>query len=161
MVAQELLGKFLVRKIGVREIVAKIVETEAYDGAEDKAAHGSHGKTPRNEVLFEEAGRFYVYFVYGMHWLLNIVCGRRDFPAGVLIRGVEIEGLRLDGPAKLTKFLKIDKSFNGKLAAKDISLWFEDRGLKIKKDQIASSKRIGVDYAGEWADKLYRFYLKR
>ncbi len=160
VVAKELIGKFMVRKVGGREVFAKIVETEAYDGMEDKAAHSSRGRTPRNEVMFGEAGRFYVYFVYGMHWMLNVTCGKKDFPAAVLIRGVEADDLRLNGPAKLTKFLKIDQSFNGKRATFESGLWFEDRGVKVGRERIVSSKRIGVEYAGEWAEKLFRFYLK-
>jgi len=161
VVAKDLLGKFLVRKVDGKNIYTKIVETEAYGGLEDNASHSSHGKTLRNEVMFGEAGRFYVYFVYGMHWMLNVVCGKKDFPAAVLVRGVEIDGLGFDGPARLTKLLKVDKLFNGKLASKTTGLWFEDRGVKIPRGKIVNSKRIGVDYAGEWAEKLYRFYLEK
>ena len=160
LVAWEMVGKFLVRKSEKGEVAVKIIETEAYDGPEDKAAHSSRGMTPRNEVMFGEAGRFYVYFIYGMYWMLNIVCGPKNFPAAVLIRGIEVSGLRINGPGRLTKFLKIDKSFNGLEANASSRMWFEDRGLAIGQDQLVNTKRIGVDYAGEWANKPYRFYLK-
>lgn len=160
LVAQELVGKFLVKKTGNAEVAAKIIETEAYDGPEDKAAHGSRGMTLRNEVMFGKAGRFYVYFIYGMYWMLNIVCGPENFPAAILIRGIEVDGLRINGPGRLTRLLKIDKSFNGLEAGTGSGMWFEDRGLVIGRGQLANSKRIGVDFAGEWAHKPYRFYLK-
>ena|SRR3990167_4657158 len=160
LIARELVGKFLVKKTGDREIAAKIIETEAYDGPEDKAAHGSHGMTTRNEVMFGKAGRFYVYFIYGMYWMLNIVCGPENFPAAILIRGIEVDGLRINGPGRLTKFLKIDKNSNGLEAGVKSGMWFEDKGFLVGRGRLASSKRIGVDYAGEWAHKPYRFYLK-
>lgn len=86
-VAKSLIGKYLVRKLRGKEIALMITEVEAYDGANDLACHARHGKTKRNEVMFGEAGRFYVYFTYGMHWMLNIVTGPKDYPAAVLIRG--------------------------------------------------------------------------
>ena len=160
LVAQELIGKFLVKKTGKAEVAAKVLETEAYDGPEDKAAHGSRGMTKRNKVMFGEPGRFYVYFIYGMHWMLNIVCGPEGFPAAVLLRGVEVDGLRINGPGRLTKFLKVNKSFNGIHADVGFGMWFEDRGFVVRSGQVEKAKRIGVDYAGEWAHKPYRFYLK-
>lgn len=154
-VAQELLGKFLCRKLGGRTAKYIITEVEAYDGPHDKASHAYKGKTARNAPMFGSAGVWYVYFVYGMHYMLNIVTGSKDYPAAVLIRGVE----GINGPARLTKKLKINKKFNNKLASKKTGLWIEDRGIKIKKSQIKTSPRIGVSYAGEWKDKHFRFYL--
>lgn len=155
-VAENLLGKYLVRKIGAKEIALKINEVEAYDGFEDKASHAHKGKTERNSVMFGEAGNWYVYLVYGMHNMLNIVTGKKHYPAGVLIRGVG----NINGPGKLTKFLKIDKKLNNKNASVDTGLWFEDRGEKISKAKIKRVSRIGVDYAGPiWAKKDYRFVL--
>ncbi|QQR55075.1 DNA-3-methyladenine glycosylase [Candidatus Peregrinibacteria bacterium] len=155
-VARDLLGKYLVRRFpDGTEHAYRITETEAYDGPEDLACHASKGRTPRTEVMFGEAGHFYVYFVYGIHWLLNIVTGPTDFPSAVLIRGLE----GLSGPARLTKALQIDKSFYGKPATPKSDLWFEDRGEKV--DQILATPRIGVDYAGkEWARKEWRFVIK-
>ena len=154
-VARDLIGKYLVRRFDDgTELALRIVETEAYDGPEDLACHASKGRTPRTEVMFGEPGHFYVYFVYGIHWLLNIVTGPKDYPSAVLIRGLE----GLTGPARLTKALKVDKSFYGKAAAPESGLWFEDRGEKV--DEILATPRIGVDYAGKWKDKLYRFMIK-
>ncbi len=153
--AKSLLGKFLVRRYRGKETVLMITEVEAYDGLEDRASHASRGKTERNKIMFGPAGYWYVYFIYGMHWLLNIVTGPKEYPAAVLIRGTE----QAIGPARLTKRLKIDSKFNGRSASKKTGLWIEDRGVKIKPSRIASEKRIGVEYAGQWADKPYRFRI--
>jgi DNA-3-methyladenine glycosylase len=154
-VAKNLLGKFLVRQRGGKDISLMITEVEAYDGPNDKASHASCGKTERNKVMFGKAGNWYVYFTYGMHWMLNIVTGSENYPAAVLIRGTD----KINGPARITKFLKIDKKFNGKIANKKSGLWIEDRGIKVKESRIRRGKRIGVDYAGKWATKPYRFKL--
>ncbi|MBI2450541.1 MAG: DNA-3-methyladenine glycosylase [Candidatus Nealsonbacteria bacterium] len=156
-VAKELLGKYLVRRNGGKSISLMITEVEAYIGLKDKACHASCGKTERNKIMFEEGGRWYVYFTYGMHWMLNIVTGFKEYPAAVLIRGTD----KVSGPARLTKYLKIDKRLNGLLADKKSGLWVEDRGCKIKSSEILKTPRIGVDYAGSvWAKKLWRFYIK-
>lgn len=155
-IAKELLGCFLCRQIGKKTIRLKITEVEAYDGSRDRASHASRGKTVRNAVMFGEAGKFYVYFTYGMHWMLNIVTGPIGYPAAVLIRGTR----EVNGPARLTKFLKIDKNFNGKSATQKTGLWFEDRKEKINPENIKKAPRIGVDYAGPvWSKKPYRFLL--
>jgi DNA-3-methyladenine glycosylase len=164
-VARELLGCFLVRSIDDKILRSKIVETEAYEGKNDLASHASRGRTPRNEVMFGEPGICYVYFTYGMHHMLNIVTGKKDYPAAVLIRAVEPfwendEKVKTDGPAKLTKTLQIDKSFNSlPISTKKYGLWIEE-GEKIKKSEIISAKRIGVDYAKKYKDKPWRFYIK-
>lgn len=170
-VAKNLLGKFLVRKISKRAHSLMITETEAYDGFKDKASHAHRGKTARNYPMFGEAGRWYVYFTYGMHWMLNIVTGKKDYPAAVLIRAgalVKINGHKLtiireiNGPARLTKFLRIDKKLSDKKADKNTGLWIEDRGIKILPQQIKTGPRIGIRYAGEkWGSKKYRFYLAK
>ena len=155
-IAENLLGKYLVSKIGRKEIALKINEVEAYDGFEDKASHAHKGKTERNKIMFGEAGNWYVYLVYGIHNMLNIVTGEKDYPAAILIRGVG----DMNGPGKLTKFLKINKELNGKNASLETSLWFEDRGEVVNKKKIKRTSRIGVDYAGPiWAKKNYRFIL--
>ncbi len=171
MVARELLGCFLVRKSEDMTIKAMIVETEAYAGFDDKASHASRGLTQRNAVMFGKPGIFYVYFTYGMHHLLNVVTGKPGYPAAVLIRAAELKASgrradaadqrsRMDGPARLTKALGIDKRFNGKPAfTKRYGLWIES-GDAIKKADVVSAKRIGVDYAGECKDWLWRFYIK-
>ncbi len=161
IVARDLLGKFLVREIGKKQVSGMITETEAYDGFEDKASHAFRGKTLRTEVMFGKPGYGYVYFTYGMHFLVNVVTREHGYPAAVLIRGIKLEdGKLLDGPAKLTKFLAIDKSLNKKKAAKLTGLWLEDRGVRIAKNTIQKSARIGVAYAGPvWSAKKRRFYL--
>ena len=122
---------------------------------DDKACHAHKGLTPRTKVMFGPAGYWYIYFTYGMHWLLNIVCRSEGYPAAVLIRGTQL----VKGPARLTKFLNIDKQLNGQPASRASGLWIEDQGLKIKTSQIKTGPRIGVAYAQEWANKPYRFYV--
>lgn len=154
-VARELLGKYLVRRIGRREISRMITEVEAYVGFRDRASHAARGMTPRNRVMFGPPGRWYVYFTYGMHWMLNVVTERKGYPAAILIRGVE----GLSGPARVTKFLKITKRFNGRPAARRAGLWIENRGLTIPPRHIKRSARVGVDYAGPWRKKLWNFSI--
>ena len=156
-VAEELLGKFLVRKSGGKMVALMITETEAYDGFDDKASHASRGKTPRNTPMFGKPGTIYVYFTYGMHWMLNIVCGKEEYPAAVLIRGVE----GISGPARLTKALRIDKRLNTLPLSKKSGLWIEDRGMGVSKKDILTTPRIGVRYAEEWMHKPWRFVLKK
>lgn len=161
-VAQDLLGCFLVRKIGSKIIRAKIMETEAYCGPNDLASHASRGKTERNKVMFGSPGIVYIYLVYGMHYMLNIVTEKENYPAAVLIRAAKpIVDCRLDGPAKLTKALQINKKFNGLPAyAKKHGLWIEKRKQELKSAQIKKVPRIGIDYAGKYKDKLWRFYIE-
>ena len=156
-VAKEMLGKYLVRRYRGKTIAAMITEVEAYDGPNDKASHASRGMTPRNGIMFGPAGHWYVYFTYGMHWMLNIVTGREGYPAAVLIRGVE----KTNGPARVTKLFRIDKKMNGKPARKKNGLWIEDRGVRIKRTEIKRTPRIGVHYAGPiWSHKPYRFFRR-
>lgn len=157
-VAQELLGKFLVWKTGKTTIKAKIVETEAYCGQNDLACHASKGLTPRTKVMFGPPGHAYVYMIYGMYHCLNIVTEREGQPSAVLIRALDCENCK--GPGKVCRELKIDRNFNGIDMTKNNLLWVEDDGNKIKKSQIKRGKRIGVDYAAKWKDKLWRFYLQ-
>ncbi|MBI2644621.1 DNA-3-methyladenine glycosylase [Candidatus Uhrbacteria bacterium] len=163
-VAKELLGKYLVRNIGDREISVMIAETEAYDGFHDKASHASKGKTARTEVMFGEPGIFYVYLCYGVYFMLNIVTREAHYPAAVLIRGgigEDPDRRILDGPGKLTRFLFIDKNFNNKKAKRATGLWFEDRGVQIDEKNNQRTPRIGVSYAGSlWSAKKFRFVLK-
>ena len=165
-VAHEMLGKYLVRKYRGKTISLMIAEVEVYDGPFDRASHASRGMTPRTKIMFGPAGRFYVYFIYGTHWLVNIVTGPKDYPAAVLIRAgkyFDIEKRRwilVSGPAHMTKFLRITGAQNGKVAGRKAGLWFEDRGVSVKSKDIVSSKRVGVDYAGPvWKNKRYRFNL--
>jgi len=163
VVARNLLGKFLVRRIEgnpstglrAREVALMITEVEAYGGPSDLASHARHGKTARNAPMHGPAGTIYVYFTYGMHWLVNISCGKAGDPRAVLIRGVA----GYDGPAKLTKFLQIDGTLSGKMLGKRSGLWVEDRGVVVKKSQIQKGPRVGVDYAGPYKVKPWRFLL--
>lgn len=156
VVAKELLGCFLCRQIGKKTIRLKITEVEAYDGPKDKASHSHRGKTARNTPMFGEAGKFYVYFTYGIHWMLNVVTGPENYPAAILIRGTD----EVVGPARLTKFLSIDKSFNEKPATRKTGLWFEERKEKVNPKTIKQMPRVGVAYAGPvWSKKPYRFVL--
>lgn len=153
--AKSLLGKFLVRRYRGKIAAYKIIEVEAYDGFRDKASHAHRGKTERNKVMFGPAGHWYVYFTYGMHWMLNIVTGPKDYPAAILIRGVE----GISGPARLTKALHIGKEMNGKPADRKSGLWIESRN-KSKPKRIKALPRVGVDYAGPvWRKKKWRFLI--
>jgi DNA-3-methyladenine glycosylase len=168
-VAQNLLGCFLVREYRGKIIRATITETEAYVGEDDLASHASRGRTPRTETMYGDPGRTYVYMIYGMYYCLNIVTEKKDFPAAVLIRGVEIRrhpmstigtsDVILNGPGKLCKFLKIDKRLNGWDMTQGEKLWIESRDPKIKLPKIIKSKRIGVDYAKHCKEYLWRFSL--
>lgn len=155
IVARGLIGKILVRKIGSKIIREKITEVEAYIGPHDLASHSSRGRTERTEVMHQEAGTIYVYLIYGMYWMLNIITEEKDFPAGVLIRSTE----KVKGPGRVTREFGIDKSLNGKKLGKKTGLWIEE-GEKISPSNILRTPRIGVDYAGDWKDKPYRFVLK-
>lgn len=158
-VARQLLGQKLVRVFadGARK-EGVITETEAYLGIEDKAAHSFGGRrTKRTEVMFGKAGVAYVYFTYGLHWLLNVVVGKIDDPQAVLIRAVD----GISGPARLTKYLEIDGSFNGEDLAKSKRIWIEDLGVKIGQQDVRVTPRIGIDYAKEWKDKPLRFLLEK
>ncbi len=159
VVAKSLVGKYLVRNHGRGTIEGKIIETEAYVGPQDKACHASKGRTARTEVLFGRPGIAYVYFIYGMYHMLNVVTERVDHPAAVLVRAIEVEGELIDGPGKLCRELKIDRSMNRLDLTVGQGLWFEDRGERIARGRIGAFPRIGVDYAGAWAKKPYRFRL--
>ncbi len=152
-VARDLLGKVLVRERGGERIEGIITETEAYVGPHDLACHASKGMTPRTAVMFGPAGHWYVYFIYGIHWMLNVVTDTEGYPSAVLFRGVQ----QYSGPARLTKALAIDKSLNGLPASEGAGLWVEDRGLVVPRKRLQRTARIGVDYAGPWATKPYRF----
>ncbi len=162
IVAQNLLGKFLVRKIRDKKLSLMITETEAYDGFYDKASHAYKGETKRTKVMFGHPGNFYVYLCYGMYFMVNIVTREKGYPAAVLIRGAALNKENaFNGPGKISKFLKIGKSFNSKKSAVATGLWIEDKGIKINKKDIRKGSRIGVDYAGlSWSKKKLRFYTE-
>lgn len=173
-VAKQLLGKVLVRETPAGRLSVRIVETEAYCGPHDKACHASRGRTERNGVMFGEPGHAYVYFIYGMYHCLNFVTERDGYPAAVLVRaGEPLEGVEAmqalrrkakkpvdltSGPGRLCMALGIDRALNGADVCRKGPLYVEDSEDAVF--EVVSSKRIGVDYAGEYRDKPWRFYIK-
>ena len=172
-VAKQMLGKYLVHG----KLVGKIVETEAYIGPEDKASHAFGNKiTKRNKAEWLIGGHIYIYLVYGMYWQLNISTGKEGRPECVLIRALEplIKNKKLNikdkkhiskiknlanGPGKLCRWMGFNKSHYGVDVVTSKEIWLIE-GEAIKPSQIIASKRIGIDYAQEWADKPWRFYIK-
>ena len=159
--APALIGKILCRRLPrcansdetERVIRSRITETECYFGESDTACHASKGKTGRTEVMYHEGGIAYVYLCYGIHSLINVVSGPKDFPEAVLLRGIE----GYYGPGRLTKALCIDRSLNGISFITSDEIWIEDDGTKV---EYTSGKRIGIDYATEeYRNVLWRFTL--
>lgn len=160
-VARDLLGKLLVRRGRDTFRVGRVVETEAYHGFHDQASHASRGMTPRNAIMFGRPGFAYVYQVYGMWFCLNAVTGKEGFPAAVLVRAVSLGESRAGaGPGKLCRALDIDKRLCGLDLVKDERLYFADDGVSAKRGGVAAGPRIGVDYAGAWAARPWRLWLK-
>ena len=156
-VARDLVGTILVRRYRGREYRARVVETEAYVGEHDLACHAAKGRTRRTEVMFGPGGFAYVYFIYGMHDMLNVVTGREGRPQAVLIRAAEpLDGweANLSGPGRLTRAMHVTRADNGVDLTGD-ALYFLRSPADVP--QVARSKRIGVDYAGTWKDELLRF----
>lgn len=175
--AQALLGKVFVRIENGLRLSGKIVETEAYLGIPDKAAHTVGGRrTQRNASMWQDGGTLYVYFTYGMHHCMNIVAQQANEPVAVLIRALEpIDGIDMmytrrkvarkdhqlcSGPAKLCQALNINRDQDGIDLVTDDQLWIEDHSIKVPRNAIASGPRIGVHYAQEWAEKPYRFWIE-
>lgn len=130
-----------------------ITETEAYKGTDDLACHASKGRTKRNDVMFHTGGLLYVYLIYGIHWMLNIVSGEADEPQAVLIRSLK----GITGPGRLTRKLGIDKSFNKEDLTTSERIWIESGTTPPYK----ATPRIGIDYAGpEWKHKPWRFVME-
>ncbi|MDN4165378.1 DNA-3-methyladenine glycosylase [Cytophagales bacterium LB-30] len=174
-VAQALLGKVLVtHKEGIYTS-GMIVETEAYSGRHDKACHANNGKrTPRTEIMYAEGGHIYTYLIYGMHILFNVVTNMEGLADAVLIRAIEpLEGLEHmqvrrklshqqvgKGPGALCKALGIGKPDYGLYLEEASGIWIEDRGIKVPEQEVVKAPRVGVDYAGDDALLLRRYYLK-
>lgn len=153
-VAKDLLGKKLVRVVNGKKEKYTIIETESYEGYKDLASKSSRGKTLGNLPMFGKPGKLYVYFTYGMHYMLNITTCREGFPGAVLIRGVEGSV----GPGRLTKRLLIDKQLNDLDLGKKSGVWIENGDLD--KFKIKRTPRIGIDSSGPiWSKKLLRFVL--
>ncbi len=157
-VCRDLLGKYLVKVEKGGPIPKKIVEVEAYDGIADKACHVNKGLTERTKAMFGPPGYWYIYLIYGMYDMLNVVTGPGKNPSAVLIRGVE----GMEGPGILTRDMGIKREdFKNKKIIPKTGLWIEDRGFKVEKSDISTAKRVGIDYAQEWAHKKWRFKIKK
>jgi len=179
VVARELLGARLVRILDGQRLSGLLVECEAYVGQEDSACHASRGRTPRNAVMYGPPGHAYVYFTYGMHWMLNVVTEREGFPAAILVRALQpLEGIEVmrslrqargrprkdgeltNGPAKLTQALAIDKAFDGADLVLGDTLWLE-QVEPIAEGAVQSGPRIGIQYADEKDRGLpWRFWIR-
>jgi DNA-3-methyladenine glycosylase len=175
-VAPALIGCVLRREIDGKRLRAVICETEAYQGQDDQACHARRGPTPRCQVMFEEAGHAYIYFTYGMHWMLNVVCEMKGTPAAVLIRAIcPIEGLEkmqalrpalartakwLDGPAKLTQALGLERSMNAADLCDPQSGLGVETGISIPSEMVQVTPRIGIKYAPEpWQSIRWRWVV--
>lgn len=149
-----LLGKLLCRNVNGTILKYRITETECYYGEEDTACHAHKGKSERTKIMYEQGGLAYVYLCYGIHNLLNVVTGNKNFPEAVLIRGVE----GYQGPGKLTKAMQIDRSLNGEDFVTSNRLWLEEDGFS---GSFSTGKRVGIDYATEeYREKPWRFISK-
>jgi DNA-3-methyladenine glycosylase len=160
LIAKELLGKYLVHVVDHVQYVGKIVETEAYLGEHDLAAHSCRGRTKRTEVMFGKPGVAYVYLIYGMYNCMNVVTESVGHASAVLIRGIEpVKNIEKNtrGPGLLCKAMLIDRSLNG--CDLQSSHFYIAEG-ETEKFSIVKSKRIGVSYAKHWAHRLLRFYIK-
>lgn len=161
LVAKELLGKYLIHISDGIERIGKIVETEAYLGPHDLAAHSCKGLTPRTKTMFGPAGYAYVYLIYGMYHCMNVVTEKEGHASAVLLRAIEpiknIQG-RTQGPGLLCKAMLITKELNNHDLISDNFYLAEPP--RIESFKIIKKPRIGVDYAGTWAKKLLRFYIK-
>jgi len=152
-VAPELPGKKIVRITEDKRREYMITEVEAYRGTEDLACHATKGRTPRTEIMFHEGGCIYMYFVYGMHWMLNIVAGPENSPQAVLIRGIT----GFNGPGKVCRELALDKSFYGEKLYESDRIWLEEGFIPAN---IITGPRIGVNYSGEyWSKVPWRFLI--
>lgn len=155
-VARSLIGAVLCYRVAPRQIVRlPITETEAYMGPHDRACHAARGYTPRTKVLYEKAGTIYIYLIYGMFTMVNVVTGEAGYPAAVLIRGAG----SYTGPGKLTRGLGISRNLNGRMLGRRSGLWILS-GKKVPDIHIQTTPRINVPYAGEWADVPLRFVYK-
>jgi DNA-3-methyladenine glycosylase len=151
IVAPDLPGKNLViSRAGIPESY-KITEVEAYRGEEDQASHARFGKTTRNSIMYGQGGFLYIYLIYGIYWMLNIVTGPADSPQAILVRGLK----NLSGPGVLTRGLGIDRSYHGEDLVNSERIWIEDSD---EKPLVLQKPRVGINYAGEpWVSHAWRF----
>ena len=160
-VARDLLGRVLCRRLDTGAVLrGRIVEVEAYDGPHDRASHARGGRTARNGSMFERGGIAYVYRIYGIHDCLNVVTGEQDYPAAVLIRAAEApaSGASAAGPGRLCRAFDIDRRLDGCSLSGD-ELWLEE-GSPVADREVRRTPRIGVDSAGAWARRTFRFVLR-
>jgi DNA-3-methyladenine glycosylase len=174
-ISRELIGKYIFSRINEELTGGIITEVEAYEGVTDRASHAYGGRrTRRNEIMYAAGGVAYVYFCYGMHYMLNFVTNVKDVPHAILLRGIKpTEGLDImkarrrkliadknftKGPGTVTQALGINMIHNGVSLDSNI-IWLEDRGMKFPDNEIHTGKRIGVAYAGEDANLPYRFWI--
>jgi DNA-3-methyladenine glycosylase len=149
--APDLLGKILVLKTDKTMVSFRITETEAYRGEEDLACHARKGRTKRTDPMYYPGGILYIYLIYGMYWMMNIVAGEKNIPQAVLIRGLD----DIRGPGKVTKTLGIVKSFNYENLSTSKRIYLLDDGLQ---PTYSCAPRVGIDYAGEhWKNLEWRF----
>jgi DNA-3-methyladenine glycosylase len=155
IVADELIGKLIVRRFSDGSVSRyRITEIEMYVGENDLACHASKGRTTRTEIMFGEGGHVYIYLIYGMYWLFNIVTGCKDQAQAILIRGVQ----NIDGPGRVGRALNLDKSFYGEDLSVSERIWIEDDQIKV---EYSRHPRINIDYSGEiWKNKAYRYVIK-
>jgi DNA-3-methyladenine glycosylase len=152
-IAPELPGKKIIRMINGERKEYIITEVEAYRGTEDLACHASKGRTKRTEIMYHKGGFIYMYLIYGMYWMLNIVTGQEEIPQAVLIRSIQ----GANGPGRVSRELQLDGSFYGENIINSKRIWLEE-GLQSPK--IITATRIGVEYAGEyWKNLPWRFYI--
>jgi DNA-3-methyladenine glycosylase len=160
-VARDLLGRVLARRLPDGIVLrAPIVEVEAYDGRRDRASHAFPGRTARNAPMFQAGGIAYVYLIYGMHHCLNLVTGEADHPSAVLVRAAAWpdDPRAASGPGKLARAFGIDRALDG-ASLLGPELWLEE-GSPVPDRTVGRSRRIGVDYAGTWATRRLRFFVK-
>lgn len=159
-VARDLLGKVLCCRPPEGGVLrGRIVEVEAYDGPKDRASHASRGMTRRNAPMFEAGGIAYVYLIYGIHHCLNVVTGPEGYPAAVLIRAAESPDgeLSASGPGRLCRAYRVDRALDG-ASLLGGRLWLEE-GEPPSPGEIERTARVGIDYAGWWARRRYRFII--
>ncbi len=159
VVARDLLGRTLCRELEDGTVLrGRLVEVEAYDGPNDRASHAFRGLTRRNRWMFEAGGLAYVYLVYGMHHCLNVVTGEAGYPAAILLRAAEPPGTAsASGPGRLTRAFQVDRALDGSSFLSG-PLWIE-AGEPVPDRSVRRTPRIGVDYAGPWASRRYRFIV--
>jgi len=173
LVARDLLGCRLIRLVNGQRVGGYIIETEAYDSEEDQACHARSGRTECNAMMYAEGGHAYVYFTYGMHWMLNCVTGPAGYPAAVLVRAIiPTEGLEIiesrrqgiarkdwcSGPARLTKALAIDGACNGADLCSSAGALFIEEGVSLPDSAVTTYPRVGIQYAPEpWRSQPWRF----